>query len=252
LINLALNARDAMPNGGSITIGATNAEVDEAYAASGVELEPGPYVAVTVTDTGEGMDEATRSRIFDPFFTTKDEGTGLGLATVYGVMKQSGGNVSVYSELDAGTTFRLLFPRVDAEPEERDAPAAEAGDVKGTETILLIEDNELVRKLIAEILRSLGYTVATAECADEALALATAWRDTLHLIVSDVMLPGQSGPALVARLKLLHPDTKTLYTSGYAPGLAGERGGFDPDQPFLAKPFTAAELASLVRRVLDS
>ena len=252
LINLVLNARDAMPNGGSITIGASNAEVDETYATSGIELEPGSYIAVTVTDTGEGMDDATRSRIFDPFFTTKDEGTGLGLATVYGVMKQSGGSVSVYSEVDAGTTFRLLFPRVDAKPEERDALPAKTGDLTGTETILLVEDNELVRRLIAEVLTSHGYTVTTAGCADEALELATAWRGPLDLIISDVMLPGESGPALVARLQRLHPDTKTLYTSGYAPSLAGERGGFDADQPFLAKPFTAAELASLVRRVLDS
>jgi two-component system cell cycle sensor histidine kinase/response regulator CckA len=251
LINLALNARDAMPGGGSITIAAANAQVDETYAAS-VELEPGSYVSVTFTDTGVGMDDETRSRIFEPFFTTKAEGTGLGLATVYGVLRQSGGNVSVYSEPTAGTTFRLLFPRVDAEPERRDAPASDAADLTGTETILLIEDNELVRQLGAEILGSLGYTVATAGCADEAMELATSWRGPLDLIVSDVMLPGQPGPALVAELQLLHPGTKTLYTSGYAPSLAGERGGFDPDQPFLAKPFTTMELASLVRRVIDS
>jgi two-component system cell cycle sensor histidine kinase/response regulator CckA len=251
LLNLVVNARDAMTGEGTITIAAENTEVDAAYAASGVELEPGPYVALTVTDTGVGMDEATRSLIFEPFFTTKAEGTGLGLATVYGIVKQSGGNISVYSEVGAGTTFRLLFPRVDAEPEKPESHVR-SGDLTGTETILVIEDNDLVRELTAEILSSLGYTVLTAGCAEEALPLAKACGDRVDLVVSDVMLPGQPGPELVARIQRLHPDMKSLYTSGYAPSLAGERGGFDSDQAFLAKPFTTIELASLVRRVLDS
>jgi two-component system cell cycle sensor histidine kinase/response regulator CckA len=252
LLNLAVNAREAMNGDGSIKIVAANTEVDEAYAASGVELEPGPYVALTVTDTGNGMDEETRSRIFEPFFTTKAEGTGLGLATVYGIIKQSGGNISVYSEPDAGTTFRLLFPRVDARAEIREALPADSRDLTGSETILVIEDNELIRELVAKILTGIGYTVMTAGCADEALPLAAAFSERLDLIVSDVMLPGQPGPELVARIQRLHPQTKSLYTSGYAPSLAGERGGFDLDQAFLAKPFTTVELASVVRRVLDA
>jgi two-component system cell cycle sensor histidine kinase/response regulator CckA len=252
LLNLAVNAREAMSGEGAITIAAENTEVDEAYASSGVELEPGPYVALTVTDTGVGMDDETRSRIFEPFFTTKAEGTGLGLATVYGIVKQSGGNISVYSEPGAGTTFRLLFPRVDAQAEIRDVPGPDSSDLTGTETIMVIEDNDLIRELAAEILTSLGYTVVTAGCADEALPLAAACSDRLDLVMSDVMLPGQSGPELVAEIQCLHPQTKTLYTSGYAPALAGERGGFELDQAFLAKPFTSVELASLVRRVLDA
>jgi CheY-like chemotaxis protein len=252
LLNLAVNAREAMNGVGSIKIVAENTEVDDAYAASGVELEPGPYVALTVTDTGSGMDEETRSRIFEPFFTTKDEGTGLGLATVYGIIKQSGGNISVYSEPGAGTTFRLLFPRVDAPAEVPEALPADSRDLTGSETILVVEDNELIRELVAKILSGVGYTVMTAGCADEALPLAAAFSERLDLIVSDVMLPGQPGPELVARLQRLHPEAKTLYTSGYAPSLAGERGGFDTEQAFLAKPFTTVELASVVRRVLDA
>jgi CheY-like chemotaxis protein len=252
LLNLAVNAREAMNGVGSIKIVAENTEVDDAYAASGVELEPGPYVALTVTDTGSGMDEETRSRIFEPFFTTKDEGTGLGLATVYGIIKQSGGNISVYSEPGAGTTFRLLFPRVDAPAEVPEALPADSRDLTGSETILVVEDNELIRELVAKILTGMGYTVMTAGCSDEALPLAAAFSERLDLVVSDVMLPGQPGPELVARLQGLHPEAKTLYTSGYAPSLAGERGGFDTEQAFLAKPFTTVELASVVRRVLDA
>jgi two-component system, cell cycle sensor histidine kinase and response regulator CckA len=251
LLNLAVNARDAMPNGGLLSVTATNAVVDTDYAAMRVDLEPGDYVALTITDRGLGMDEETQSRIFDPFFTTKSEGTGLGLATVYGIVKQSGGDISVDSEPGVGTTFRVLFPRVDAQPEKPDALQAPAEVLTGTETILVVEDNDPVRRLMANILRSLGYTVETAGCSSEAIDLATNRQGPLELIVSDVMLPGESGPELVAKLQLLHPGTRSLYTSGYAPSLATQRGGLASDEPFLAKPFTSAELASLVRQVLD-
>jgi two-component system cell cycle sensor histidine kinase/response regulator CckA len=251
LLNLGVNARDAMPDGGSIKISAENVDVDAAYAATRDELEPGNYVELTFSDTGTGMDEETRGHIFEPFFTTKDEGTGLGLATVYGIVKQSGGNISVYSELGSGTTFRILLPRVDTPSEQHDPPQIISGKLAGTETILVIEDNELVRELTAEILDGLGYRVHTAGTADEVLALASSLTEPLHLIVSDVMVPGQPGPELVAIIQRTRPETKCLFTSGYAPSLAGLRGGFESDQPFLAKPFTTIELASLVRQVLD-
>jgi len=251
LLNLVVNARDAMPGGGSITIVVQNVDVDQAYASTGVQLEPGPYVELTVADSGDGMDDETKSRIFEPFFTTKEDGTGLGLATAYGIVKQSGGYISVYSEAGIGTTFRILLPRVDAVAEQEDPAAAVPSDLSGTETVLVIEDNELVRGLTAQILAGFGYTVLTAGGAEDVQELARTLSEPLDLVVSDVMLPGQPGPELVALLRLRHPDTKCLYTSGYAAALAGERGGFELSEPFLAKPFTMAELASLVREVLD-
>jgi two-component system cell cycle sensor histidine kinase/response regulator CckA len=252
LFNLAVNARDAMPGGGLLTIAAADTVVDETYAAARIDLEPGNYVALTFTDDGLGMDEETQNRIFDPFFTTKDDGNGLGLATVYGIVKQSGGNISVHSEPGIGTTFKLLFPRVDEPAETREPPATPSGALTGCETILVVEDNELVLKLTAEILESLGYTVITAGCPDDALELASTLTEPLDLILSDVMLPGRSGPELVALLQRTRPTTKSLLTSGYAPGLTSEPGQSGSNQPFLAKPFTTAELAEHVRQVLDS
>jgi two-component system cell cycle sensor histidine kinase/response regulator CckA len=252
LLNLVVNARDAMPAGGSITIAIENTDVDEAYASTGTKLEPGPYVELTVSDSGEGMDEEARSHVFEPFFTTKADGTGLGLATAYGIVKQSDGYISVYSEPGVGTTFRILLPRVDAMPERDNPSTTVPSDLTGTETILVIEDNDLVRALTAEILTSFGYTVLTAGCAEDVHELAAKLSEPLDLVVSDVMLPGQPGPELVELLQRQYPGTKCMYTSGYAAALAGERGGLELSQPFLAKPFTMVELASLVREVLDS
>jgi PAS domain S-box-containing protein len=252
LLNLAVNARDAMPDGGSIRIDAGNVDVDDAYAETRDELEPGRYVELTVSDTGAGMDAETQGHIFEPFFTTKDDGTGLGLATVYGIVRQSGGHISVYSEPANGTIFRVLLPRVDSPLEVPAGPQGASGKLAGTETILIIEDNELVRVLTAEILTSLGYTVHQAGNAEEVAAIASGLREHLHLVVSDVMLPDRPGPELVAMLQQSHPETKCLFTSGYAPSLAAVPGGFGSDQPFLAKPFRTIELATLVREVLDS
>jgi two-component system cell cycle sensor histidine kinase/response regulator CckA len=251
LMNLAVNARDAMPGGGNLRIEAANIIVDDAYAAIRIGVEPGPHVRISVTDTGEGMDAETREHLFDPFFTTKQEGTGLGLTTVYGIVKQSGGHISVYSDRGAGATFRLLFPIVE---DPVDAPARErtieTGDLTGTETILVVEDEQRVRELIDRVLAGYGYTILTAGTPDEALQIASTWSEPIHLILSDVMLPGETGPQLVEKLQALHPEAKCVFSSGYAHGHVGDRG-LPPDQPFIAKPYSAVELASTIRQTLD-
>jgi two-component system cell cycle sensor histidine kinase/response regulator CckA len=249
LLNLATNAREAMPEGGRLAIEGRNVTVDEESMPILVGLEPGSYVVISVSDTGVGMDEATRARIFEPFFTTKEDGTGLGLPTVYGILTQSGGRVLVETEPGVGTTFRLVFPAVEGAiaPAAPDESADE--DLDGSQTVLIVEDEEIVRGLVQEILSGHGYTVLAAATPDEALALASSWTGPLHLVLSDVMLPGIRGPRLVEEVLMLHPEAKTIYTSGYAPALISERG-VQSEQPFLPKPFTAIALASKVREVL--
>jgi len=250
LLNLAVNAREAMPDGGALVIEAVAVVADETYASVHLGVEPGLYVELAVSDSGVGMDEATRTRIFEPFFTTKTEGTGLGLATVHGIVTQSGGQVQVYSEPGAGTTFKLLFPAAGLDAELAAADGAVEGELRGTGTILLVEDEDAVRGLAAELLERLGYTVLTAASPAEARAVAGECDRPIDLILSDVMLPGGTGPEIVEELKALHPHAKTLYTSGYARVLVSERG-VDPGEPFLAKPFTTAGLAARVREVLE-
>jgi two-component system cell cycle sensor histidine kinase/response regulator CckA len=251
LLNLAINARDAMPGGGTVSIAASNVEVDDAYATARPGLVPGPYVELSVTDTGTGMDEETRTHIFEPFFTTKTDGTGLGLATTFGIVKQSDGYISVYSEPGRGTTFRLLFPAVDALPDgavERDGVVA--APLEGTERVLIVEDEPLVRGLVTEILVSYGYSVLAAGTPAEARELASSSDVPIQLIVSDVMLPGQSGPELMRELLSLQPAARCLFTSGYAYGQGlgpGDLAGAE----FLSKPFTGTELAAKVREALN-
>jgi two-component system, cell cycle sensor histidine kinase and response regulator CckA len=249
LLNLAVNARDAMPDGGKLSIEAENAEVGEAYAASHLGIDPGNYVAISVRDTGCGMNEQTLARAFEPFFTTKGEGTGLGLATVHGIVMQSGGYIEVDSEPGAGTTFQLLFPVAEA-PRSESGAESEAADASGHSapaTILVVEDEEAVRRLTAHILATEGYAVIEAATSDEAIKVASDWTESLHLIVSDVRLPGRRGPELADELRTVHPEARLLFTSGYA---EGELVADDPGRPFLAKPFTAAGLASKVREIL--
>ena len=253
LMNLVVNARDAMPAGGKLLIETAGTELTEQYAESHQPVLPGAYVMLAVSDTGVGMDAETKARIFEPFFTTKEKGrgTGLGLSTVYGIVKQSGGYVWVYSEPGRGTTFKLYFPRVDA-PAETPAPTREAATLAGTETILLAEDDDMLRPLAKGLLEKLGYTVLDAENAERALGAAGAHAGPIQLLVADVVMPGASGRELARRLAQSRPDTRVLYVSGYTDDAIVHHGMLEPGLNFLQKPFTPAALARKVREVLDS
>jgi len=253
ILNLAVNARDAMPTGGKLTIETANVELDEHYAQTHRPVVPGRYVMIAVSDTGVGMDAATQARIFEPFFTTKEagKGTGLGLATAYGIVKQSGGYIWVYSELGRGATFKIYLPRVDAPTEAVVAPP-ELGSVAGTETVLLAEDDALLLPLARDVLKRLGYTVLEARTPADAVAVAQAHSGVIHLLVSDVVMPGESGLQLARRLLEVRPDVRVLYISGYSDEAVVRHGLLDPGTTFLQKPFTPATLARKVREVLDA
>ena len=253
IMNLVVNARDAMPTGGTLVIETADAELTEQYAELHQAVIPGRYVMLAVSDTGVGMDAQTKARIFEPFFTTKEKGkgTGLGLSTVYGIVKQSGGYVWVYSELGHGTTIKLYLPRVDA-PAEPQAPPRETATLTGTETILLAEDDDILRPLTKGLLAKLGYTVLDAESAEQALAVAGARQGPIHLLVADVVMPGASGRELARRLAQSRPETRVLYVSGYTDDAIVHHGMLEPGLKFLQKPFTPAALARKVREVLDA
>jgi PAS domain S-box-containing protein len=253
IMNLVVNARDAMPTGGKLLIETADAELTEQYAELHQQVIPGPYVMLAVSDTGVGMDAQTKARIFEPFFTTKEKGkgTGLGLSTVYGIVKQSGGYIWVYSESGHGTTFKVYLPRVDA-PAEPQAPPRETATLSGTETILLAEDDEMLRPLTKGLLAKFGYTVLDAESAEQALAVAGAHQGPIHLLVADVVMPGASGRELARRLAQSRPETRVLYVSGYTDDAIVHHGMLEPGLKFLQKPFTPAALARKVREVLDS
>jgi len=253
VLNLALNARDAMPHGGKITIETANVDLDENYARQHVTARPGSYVMLAVSDTGCGMDAETQSRIFDPFFTTKpmDKGTGLGLSTVYGIVKQSGGYIWVYSEPDRGTTFKVYLPRVESDVDEVKPADLESETTGGAETILVVEDNEGIRTLMGEILQMNGYTVLKASGGAEALELAARGEQPIHLTITDVVMPGVDGRELAKRLAIVRPDLKVLFMSGYASDAVLHNGIVEEGTPFLQKPFTPESLARKVRRVLD-
>jgi signal transduction histidine kinase len=254
IMNLALNARDAMTTGGKLTIETANVELDEHHAASHFDVEPGAYVLLAVSDTGVGMDAETQARIFEPFFTTKEQGkgTGLGLATVFGIVKQSGGDVFVYSEPGRGTTFKIYLPRVQAPVERLEPRATPETPPRGSETILLVEDEEMVRNLEREVLEAQGYRVLEARNARHALELAQEHAGAIHLLVTDVVMPELSGRELAEQLVALRPDSKVLYTSGYADDAIVRHGVLEPGIAFLPKPLTPASLAHKVREVLDS
>jgi PAS domain S-box-containing protein len=254
IINLAVNARDAMPEGGRLTIETHNADLGVDYAERFPEVEPGRYVLVSVSDTGQGMNEANKARIFEPFFTTKGagEGTGLGLAMVYGFIKQSGGHIEVSSDVGHGTTFRIYLPgAADATPAtELSSEARERAT--GTETVLLVEDEEAVRRLAHRILQSNGYTVLEAKNGEEASAIAKEHQGPIHILVTDLVMPRMSGRQLATSLVQARPDLRVLFMSGYAEEAVLRSGGRDPSVPFLQKPFSPMDLARKVREVLDA
>ena len=254
LLNLAVNARDAMPRGGKLTIETANVVLDENYARDHATVQPGPHVMLAVSDTGSGMDAATKARIFEPFFTTKEigKGTGLGLATVYGIVKQSGGSIWVYSEPGKGTTFKIYFPRVEGELEET-APVDDRPRIlRGTETVLLAEDEEMVRNLMRTILEGQGYTVLVARDATEALSFGHRHHGSIPLLVTDVVMPGMSGRELAAQLAMAHPETKVLYVSGYTDDAVVRHGVLNAGLAFLQKPFSAESFLLKVRDALDT
>jgi two-component system cell cycle sensor histidine kinase/response regulator CckA len=253
VMNLALNARDAMPHGGKLTIETREVELDPSYTADHFDVSPGPHVMLAVSDTGIGMDKETQSRIFEPFFTTKEvgKGTGLGLSTVFGIVRQSGGHIWVYSELGGGSTFKVYLPRAEAgQPEivEFVAPVT----LRGTETILLVEDQDEVRRVAQEILVRQGYHVIAAQNAGEALLSCERHPRTIHLLLTDVVMPQMSGRELAERLGPMRPDMKVVYMSGYTDNAIVHHGILDSGIAYVQKPLVPDMLARRVREVLDT
>ncbi len=254
IVNLAVNARDAMPDGGKLTIETHEVELNAAYAETHVGVTPGRYVLLAVSDTGTGMSRETQARIFEPFFTTKEggKGTGLGLATVYGIVTQSGGHVTVHSEVGHGTTFKIYLPRVSDVPEAVTKAATPAASLKGSETVLIVEDDEAIRRISSRVLENLGYRALAAASGEEALRLAERSAFAIDILVSDLVLRGMSGRELVATLARERPGLRVLFVSGYADDAVVHRGLVEPGAPFLQKPFALDSLARKVREVLDA
>jgi two-component system, cell cycle sensor histidine kinase and response regulator CckA len=252
LMNLVVNARDAMPSGGEIIIETGYAELDEHFASQNPGSRAGQYVVLTVRDTGCGMDEETKSHIFEPFFTTKEvgEGTGLGLSTVYGIVKQNGAYIRVYSDPGKGTKFEIYFPKV-AETSEKLGPSDEGAETPGgSETILVVEDDETLRQLTVSMLQDAGYRVIQAEDAKTALGILHVSNPAIDLLLTDVIMPGESGVALLEQAKRIHPNLRSLFMSGYPGDLVARRTGLMPEAVFLKKPFTRASLLKKVYSAL--
>jgi PAS domain S-box-containing protein len=253
VLNLAVNARDAMPQGGKLTLETANVVLDERYAAEHPGVAPGPYALLAVSDSGVGMSREAKAHLFEPFFTTKPagEGTGLGLATVYGIVRQAGGHVWVYSEPGQGTSFKIYLPRTE-ETEERPEPRRAVRDHRGSETVLVVEDEPAVRELASRALAAAGYHVLQAPSGREALEEAGRTAGPVHLLVTDVVMPDMSGQKLAEALKRARPETRVLYMSGYTENTIVHHGVLDAGVHFLSKPFTPATIQERVREVLDA
>ena len=253
MLNLTINARDAMPAGGVLTIATANADLDEPRRSDLNTIPPGRYVVLTVADTGTGMSPDTLSHIFEPFFTTKapGKGTGLGLSTVYGIVKQTGGAVHVTSAPGRGTRFDIYLPRSDS-PAHDDSPESPTREFQGRETILLVDDEDAVRRAAERVLTSAGYQVLSARSADQALTVCDDHDGGIDLLVSDVVMPGMDAGELAVQLRKRHPQAKVLFISGYSGDAFTSRQLRIPNPKFLAKPFTIPALTQRVREVLDS
>ena len=251
LINLVVNARDAMPDGGTLTVETTGVRLGGKYQALHLASESGKYVMLAVSDDGPGMTAEVKARLFEPFFTTKPKGrgTGLGLATTYGAVKQSGGHIEVYSELGKGTTFKIYFPAASGSVETLEP--IEAVTPTGDETVLLVEDDPDVRLLSSEMMLSLGYRVIAAASGDQALEMVTQRKEPIHLLLTDVVLPGMNGRQLAEKLTVIHPETRVLFTSGYTEDIIVYRGVLDQGLSFIGKPYSRDSLAAKVRQILD-
>jgi len=254
LLNLSINARDAMPKGGRLTIETSNVDLSEEFSHDHVSVPPGQYVMLAVSDNGCGMDAETQAHIFEPFFTTKEvgKGTGLGLATVYGIVKQSEGTIWQYSEVGRGTAFKIYLPRAEAPMKEVEVEADDRESLQGTETVLLVEDEEVVREMATEILRDAGYHVLEAKHGPEALILGRRHSGAIHLMLTDVVMPQMSGRDLAEQLTPLRRDMKVLYMSGYTDDAIVHHGVLEEGTAFIGKPFTPDALTRKVREVLDA
>jgi PAS domain S-box-containing protein len=252
LVNLAVNARDAMPEGGKLTIETGNLSLDERYCAAHPEAQPGDFVLLSISDTGHGMSDEVKEHLFEPFFTTKStgHGTGLGLATTFGVVKQAGGFIEVHSEVGLGTTFRILLPLVGKEAEKLTKEVLSLDRLKGDETVLLVEDEESVRRVAMIILKELGYGTIEARNGEEALMLAEKHGGRIDLLMTDIVMPGMNGRELSDRLKRIHPETKPLFTSGYTENVIVHHGILESNLDFIGKPYSVQALAAKIREVL--
>ena len=253
LMNLVVNARDAMPGGGKLTIETSNVFLDEEYSRAHSPVRPGPYVMLAISDTGVGMDEKTASQVFEPFFTTKErgKGTGLGLSTVYGIVKQSEGFIWVYSEPGKGSTFKVYLPRTGDRREAPDRESAPVEDLRGDKTVLVVEDEESIRKLAVDILGHYGYAVLSAGDGEEALRIAGEFKGEIDLLLTDVVMPRMGGPELFERIRRLRPGIEVLYVSGYTDDAIVHQGALDAGIAFLQKPYSPISLVRKVKDVLE-